>query len=43
MAGSWYSKTDPETLPPLFTLIEVLIIKKCSMVSGSACEVLVHH
>ena len=28
---------------PLFTLIEALIIKKCSTVPGAACEVLVHH
>ena len=27
----------------LFTFIEVLIIKKCSKVPGSACKVLVHH
>ena len=39
MAGSWYSKSDPETLSPYFTHIELLIIKNCSTVPGSTCEV----
>ena len=34
-------KSRSRNLAPLFTLIEVLTIKKCSMVPGSTCKNLV--
>ena len=42
MAGSWYSKADPETLPLIYSYTG-FDIKECSTVPGSACDILVHH